>query len=129
MESSGVNLYAEILKTAGMLGIVLGIIIAVLYLVKRFTDSRISKTGRSEIKLISSFYLGNREKLVIVEAENKKLLLGVTQNNISLLKELDEKIENIDESKEEKQDFAKILGRNIIKNKFFFKKEKKSENE
>jgi|GEM_PF-1967628 flagellar protein FliO/FliZ len=128
MESETVNLYSELFKTIGMLAIVLGLIVAVLYFVKKYALKVSSGSGRSEFRLLSSFHLGNREKLVMIEVENEKLLLGVTQNRISLLS----KYENYDDDQSgenrkepEKNDFSKFLSGSLKKH-FSIKKDKKS---
>lgn len=41
--------------------------------------------NRSEIKIISMLPLGQKEKLVVCEIQNKKFIMGVTQHNISHL--------------------------------------------
>lgn len=129
MEPGSVNLYAELLKTAGMLGIVLGILISLLFLFKRFVSTGTMGGDKSKIRLLSSFYLGNREKLILVEVENKRLFLGVTQHNISLLKELEKSEESESLGEDENRDFANILKNSLIKGKFFSRKGKKAEDD
>ncbi|MGM0418706.1 MAG: flagellar biosynthetic protein FliO [Thermodesulfobacteriota bacterium] len=128
MESETVNLYSELFKTIGMLAIVLGLIVAVLYFIKKYALKASPGSGKSEFRLLSSFHLGNREKLVMIEVENEKLLLGVTQNSISLLS----KYENSDEDQNGengndsvKNDFSKFLSGSLKKH-FSIKKDKKS---
>jgi flagellar protein FliO/FliZ len=128
MEGESINLYAELFKTAGMLAIVLGVMIGLLYLFKKYTTFAAGGLNKSSIKHLSSFHMGNREKLVIVEVEERRLLLGVTQNNISLILELD-KIENENVETEKVPDFADILKKNIIKGGLFSRKGKKAEDE
>lgn len=125
MQSGDTNLYLELLKTGSVLMAILILMVGALYLFKKFMGARLSSGGKNEIKLISSFFLGNREKLIVVEVEGKKLLLGVTSNNISLLKEL-EKTDEKREDTPEAEDFASVLGKKLLK-KNIFKREKKSE--
>lgn len=123
MHSGDTNLYLELFKTGSVLIIVLILMVGALYLFKKFMGARLASGGKNEIKLISSFFLGNREKLIVVEVEGKKLLLGVTSNNISLLKEL-EKTDEKSEDTPEAEDFASVLGKKLL-NKNIFKREKK----
>ena len=125
MQSGDTNLYLELLKTGSVLFVILILMVGALYLFKKFMGARLSFGGKNEIKPISSFFLGNREKLIVVEVEGKKILLGVTSNNISLLKEL-EKTDEKREDTPEAEDFASVLGKKLLK-KNIFKREKKSE--
>jgi flagellar protein FliO/FliZ len=47
----------------------------------------IKKEGvqRSDIKIISTMPVGQKEKLIVCEIQNKKFIMGVTQHNISHL--------------------------------------------
>ncbi|MDY0361797.1 MAG: flagellar biosynthetic protein FliO [Desulforegulaceae bacterium] len=124
MEPGSVNLYAELFKTFGMLAIVLGIIVGALYFVKKFMAKNFSMGESAKIKLLSSFYLGSREKLVIVDVEGEKLLIGVTKENISLISKLGKNDESAKTKEESQSDFSEIFKKNL-KNRFFLKKEKK----
>ena len=48
-----------------------------------------------QIKIITAVPLGTKEKLVLIEAGNKQMLLGVTQHQINLIKELDEPLDEM----------------------------------
>lgn len=63
----------------------------------------------NKAKIISGITLGQNRNLYVVELNNKYLVLGVTPNNINLIKEFD---------KDTKQDLNKILDdtKNEIKN-------------
>lgn len=50
-----------------------------------------SKFGNTPIKIVNVQALGAKEKLVIIEVDQQKLLLGVTGQSISLIKTLSEK--------------------------------------
>jgi flagellar protein FliO/FliZ len=123
MDSGSVNLYAELFKTLGMLAIVLGILGTCLYLVKKFMAKNFSIGEKSKIRLVSSFYLGSREKLVMVDVEGEKLLIGVTRENISLISKLGKTEENL-QQEETQPEFSKIFKENL-KTRFLSKKGKK----
>ncbi|MGE4520194.1 MAG: flagellar biosynthetic protein FliO [Desulfobacteraceae bacterium] len=122
MEGGSVNLYAELFKTLGMLAIVLGILGTCLYLLKKFMARNFSMGEKSKIRLVSSFYLGSREKLVMVDVEGEKLLLGVTRENISLISKLGKTEVTVDRE-ENQPEFSKIFKENLKSR--FFKKGKK----
>jgi len=49
------------------------------------------KLGNAPIKILNVQALGAKEKLVVIEVDQQKLLLGVTAQSISLIKTLSEK--------------------------------------
>jgi len=73
--------------------IVVGLIFACAWVMRRIGGT--SGLTNQHIKSIACLPLGNKEKLVIVQAGNKQLLLGVTANQISCLSELDQPIEPV----------------------------------
>ena len=79
--SSPVNPVIALLKMSLALAVVLGFLWGFAALLKRFhTPSHQSKDGLS---LVSTFSLGQREKLVVVQVGNEQLLLGVSSSSIS----------------------------------------------
>ena len=68
---------------------VLGVIVALAWLARRFNINGVSVTP-SSLRLQSVLSLGTKEKVVIVNAEGRRFLLGVTPQQISVLSELDE---------------------------------------
>ncbi|WP_159084168.1 flagellar biosynthetic protein FliO [Saccharobesus litoralis] len=52
--------------------------------------SNLSTLGVKGLKVVTMLPLSTREKLVVVDVNGKQVLLGVTQHNINLIKELDE---------------------------------------
>ncbi len=89
------------------LGIVMAAIFALGWLVKRLGNTHLLQ--QKNMKMISTMPLGTREKVVLMEVENKKILLGVTPHQISSLHvfDLDEELPQISSSEtgfEEKND-------------------------
>ena len=68
------------------LAAVLGIILLLAWLSKRFNFT--APGGHNNMRLISAMSVGQKEKIVLVEVEGEKLLLGVTPHQINALKEL-----------------------------------------
>lgn len=76
-------------KTAMALGIVIAMILAIAYLAKRFMKPErwgIQAAGR--IKILQSFSLAPKKKLMIVEVDSQRLLLGLSESSISMLTNL-----------------------------------------
>jgi flagellar protein FliO/FliZ len=67
-------------------------ILALAWMVKKLNPSLIQQ---QDFKVIRSISLGSKERLLVVELDNKHHLLGVTANSINYLYQLDEKLETI----------------------------------
>jgi flagellar protein FliO/FliZ len=65
---------------------------------KRFQLAQM-KLGQSDIKIINVQTLGAKEKLMLVEAEGERILIGVTSHTITHLKDF----------KPKKDTFASVL--------------------
>lgn len=71
----------------------------VLFLIARLLSKKANVFSHktTDLKIIDQVRLGQREKVVIIMVDNKKLLLGVTPNSINLIKHMDDAVKN-DES-------------------------------
>ena len=67
--------------------LVLGLVAALAWLVRRGPLARLAAKGRP-VSVESAIPLGDRRSLVIVSVEGRRLLLGMTQTSISLVTEL-----------------------------------------
>ncbi len=75
-----------LLRTGGALVLVLGLIFAISAFAKKYLKSETwSPRGSAGLKIIQSFSLAPKKKLMVVEVEGQKLLLGVAENSISFL--------------------------------------------
>ena len=81
------------LKTVAMLLIVLGLLVAVLYAMKRFIFAHKKTKGDLFIKILSTLYLSPKERLEVIEISGEKIVLGVTPGSIRFLIKLNEKNE------------------------------------
>jgi len=89
---------------------VLAVIVVSAMVLKRFQGAQQAING---LKIVTSLHLGSKEKLVVVQAGEKQLLLGVTPQQITLLETLDEPLVT---SKESSVDFAQSLAK-LLKQK------------
>ncbi|WP_394699591.1 flagellar biosynthetic protein FliO [uncultured Pseudodesulfovibrio sp.] len=87
MQLPAVDSGTTILSTAGYLFLLLGVIFLAYYLLKRFGVPAAFMSGQNGPRLISRLMLGNRHSVAVVRYRDKDLLLGVTDNGISLLSE------------------------------------------
>ncbi len=83
--AAGVNYWSYTLKAFGSLLLVLGIIVAFFFILKKINT--MGKYSSARIKLKSKLYLDNKHYLAIVEIDNKEILLGVGEN-VTILEEL-----------------------------------------
>ena len=82
------NLISTGLKTMAMLFLVLGLLVLVLYFMKRFLFLRRGAKGDLFIKVLSSLHLSPKERIEVIEVSGEKIVLGVTPGNISFLTKL-----------------------------------------
>lgn len=75
-----------LMQSLGSLVLVLVVMVVVLYGVRWIMQRRVS--GAKRLQLVESIALGNREKLLLVKADQRQLLLGVSQSSVQLVAEL-----------------------------------------
>lgn len=82
--ASAPELWITLLKSFGMLCVVLALLIAVLWLLRRaYHHSSGGQPGL--IQILASSYVAPKEHIVLVDVLGEKLLLGVTPQQINLL--------------------------------------------
>ena len=92
---------------------VLAVIVISAMILKRFQGVRQTHHG---LKIVTSLHLGAKEKLVVVQAGDKQLLLGVTTQQVTLLETLDEPLVNATENSVDfAQSLAKLFKQKAIK--------------
>lgn len=73
--------------------LIIGGLLVTLWLVRRFLPKRYLTTRSSAIKVTDNYSLGNKAKITIIEVEGQALVLGVTEENITLLHKMPAKTE------------------------------------
>ena len=91
------NTAPEIVTTAfkmlTALGIVLGGLLICVYFIKRFINRDVGDSKEQLIKIIASQYIGIKKNISLVEIPGSILVVGVSNDNISLLTKIeDEKV-------------------------------------
>jgi len=69
------------------LTLVIGLIYGLAWLLRHIPGHRLHGNN-NELRIVSSIPLGNKERAVIIEANGKQLLIGVTPGAVSLLHRL-----------------------------------------
>jgi flagellar protein FliO/FliZ len=77
--------WGTMLKSFGMLLIVLGVLIAVLWLIKRYFAQQGSMGQPGVIRLLSSMYVAPKERIALIDVLGEKILIGITSQQISFL--------------------------------------------
>ncbi|MCF8067780.1 MAG: flagellar biosynthetic protein FliO [Desulfobacterales bacterium] len=83
------ELWISLLKSMAMLFVVLGVLIATLYFMKRIFLNRGGVTDRGLIKILATSYVAPKERIMLVDVMGEKLLLGVTSQNINCLAKIE----------------------------------------
>lgn len=102
-----VSLFGSVLTMAAALCLILGLLFLGFHLLRRFGGPGLSRVrGAAAPVLVGRLFLGNRQSVAVVRVLNKTLVLGVTDQNVSLLTEA----ENTDAPRAESgAGFAQVL--------------------
>lgn len=74
---------AHLLNVTLGLALIVGLILGISWFVKRFSQGAFA--GNSYLKIIATMPLGTRERIALIDAGGKQLLIGVTPTNINTL--------------------------------------------
>lgn len=91
-------------KAIAMLCLVLGLLIVVLYLMKRFFFLRRKKEGNLFIKALTSLHLSPKQRIEVIEIMGERIVLGVTPENIRFLTKLSDDPVNRKEHQDRNKD-------------------------
>ena len=90
------NTAPEIVTTAfkmlTALGIVLGGLLICVYFIKRFLNRDVGGSKEQLIKVIASQYIGIKKNISLIEIPGSILVVGVSNDNISLLTKIEDEI-------------------------------------
>jgi flagellar protein FliO/FliZ len=89
------------------LGLVLVLIFLMAWVVKRMGGMQLA--GSQRLQVLSALSVGTREKVVLIQVENKRLVIGVAQGQVSTLHVLDGEFENETETVNTGADFKDKL--------------------
>lgn len=73
------------LQVIGSLILILGGLLVVLQLVKKYVPSM---SGPRELSVVEQLHVGDRARLMVVRIRGEELLIGVTREHISVLEKL-----------------------------------------
>ncbi len=78
------------IKMFSALLLVLGIFMGAIYLLRRVMKRDVAVPGRKLIRIIDRTYIGVKKSVTLVEVSGKVLVLGVTNDRISLLTQIED---------------------------------------
>lgn len=108
--------FFDIVKSFIPLVLILGLLFGVLILVRKYSFSLNGKKLRSmNVDVVYNQLILPKKYLSLVRVKDKLLVLGISENNITLLKELDYNLFEEEETtaKESKQNFVDIFKQNL----------------
>jgi len=102
-----------ILVTLGYLCLLLGVIFLAYWLLRKLGFHGMStQGGKAAPRLVSRLMLGNRQSVAVIRYRETDLVIGVTEERISLLKEFDaDQSTNEEDPRPAPKTFAAILKR------------------
>lgn len=85
------DLFTTALKMLSALGIVLGGMFVLFYFMKRYLKRDSIGSTEKLIKVLASSYVGIKKSIALVEVPGAVLVVGITNDNISLLSKIEDK--------------------------------------
>jgi len=79
----------DILRMMMSLVIVLGVIFALAFVVKKL---KITPSSQKHIRTVANLSVGQKERVVVVEVNDEQFMIGVTAHSVNLLHKLDRPI-------------------------------------
>lgn len=73
-----------------MLLVVLGILILVLWLIRRYASFQGSGGQQGVIRMVASTYVAPKERIALVDVLGEKILIGITSQQISFLARIED---------------------------------------
>lgn len=93
------------LKVAAAFCIVMALLLLIYYLMRRFNfASMMTGARRGELEIVERLPLGPRQQIAVVKYKEREIVLGLTQDRITLLDSREEKADD-----ENIADFAGVL--------------------
>ena len=87
-QSKAANSQSEGTKLVFTLAILAGVFGASYYFLRRYSFKNNNSVAQTQIKVLSQHYLGPKKSLAIVRVAGESILIGVTDQNINMIKSL-----------------------------------------
>ncbi|MGD9475036.1 MAG: flagellar biosynthetic protein FliO [Eubacteriaceae bacterium] len=109
------DVFSVVLALFGTIGVLILTYYGSHWYARRVSNAAGNITGGNHIKVIERVIVSKSSSLVIIDIEGRQLLLGISDDNVSLIKELDTSFKIPQRKELSKENFASIL--KSIKNK------------
>ena len=76
------DLWFTLIKSAAMLCVVLGILLAVLFLIRRLFYQQSRNSGQGLIKMLATYSVAPKQRLLLLDVLGEKILVGITPQSI-----------------------------------------------
>jgi len=106
---------AYLFQVFGSLLLVFGCIFGLIFLLKKMNG--VPSNQNTPVRILGVTRIGAREKILLIEAGNQQLLVGIAAGNIRTLHTFDEPIVDSSEIGSKSVDFASLLGSSFSSNK------------
>ena len=80
------------LQMVTALGIVLGVLLVVYYFMRRFLKRDRGGSNQQLIRVVANQYVGIKKNIALVEVPGAVLVVGISNENISMLTKIEDKI-------------------------------------
>ena len=90
--NTGPDIVSTAFQMLTALGIVLGGLLVVFCLMKRFLKRDVGGSQEQLIKVVASQYIGMKKNISLIEIPGSILVVGVSNDNISLLTKIEDKV-------------------------------------
>lgn len=105
------------------LAVVIGVLLVAFYAMKRFLKREAGSSGNPLIRVIANQYIGIKKNIALVEVPGTVLVLGISNDRISLLTKIEDQ-RVLDGIKEEKAQHAVSFSDHLQRLTTRFKREK-----
>ncbi len=110
------EIWTAFARTFFMLCVVLLVLVLLFYLIKRFSKKNGSR-GDELISVLAAHYISPKEKILLLDVLDEKILIGVTPQRISQLATIDSDIDFTRKEEKKNMKFADFLSGKIRRNK------------
>jgi len=114
--SNSSEIWAAFARTLSMLFVVLIVLVLLFYFIKRFLNKGGSK-GNDFISVLAVHYISPKEKILLLDVLNEKILIGVTPQSISKLGTIDSDIDLPQKKDNKNMKFSDFLSGKLLKTK------------
>ena len=112
--SASSEVWTAFARTFSMLLVVLIVLVLLFYIIKRISNKGRGR-GDGFISVLAVHYISPKEKILLLDVLNEKILIGVTPQNISNLAIIDSDIDLTQRQENKKMKFSDFLSGKLMR--------------